>query len=182
MMPGGIEHARRHPAACAAWLTSTLGPDGITVSVAHHDAALTVFDVRLDAPPPKDLPGYPAEQVRVNVGRTGEVWAVPVRGDERAWCHRYPYLTTQQIVSQPRQRLTWIGITGPLCLEYPRDPPHLRWHWTERLHTYMRIVQRHLWSEEYWRRHGAWPVEDAPHGDAADGTIHLIRTLELRSA
>ena len=138
--------------------------------------------MQLDPPAPEYLPGYPAEHLRVNVDNTGEIWAVPVGGDERAWCHRYPYMSLAEILSRSPAKLTWIGITGPLCLEYPFDPPHLRWHWSDGLVPYLRMVQRHLWSEEYWRRHGAWPIEDAPHGDRPDGAAHPILSKQLRSA
>lgn len=50
---------------------------------------------------------------------------------------------------------------GALCLWYPRDPSHLRWGWVDGLDTYLRLVQRHLWSEEYCRRHNHWPADDA---------------------
>ena len=41
-------------------------------------------------------------------------------------------------------------------------------------------LQRHLWCEEYRRRHGSWPVEDAPLGHRPDGRPHPVRIPSLR--
>jgi hypothetical protein len=163
-------------------LTEVLAADGITVEVAHHSPTLTVLDVRFGAPPREHLPNYPEEHVRVNVRHDGQIGAVPLADDQRRWLHRYPYLTIHQLLRQPDEQLSWSRLTGPLCLQYPFDPPHLRWQWDDGLDLYLRVVQRHLWSEEYWRRHGHWPVEDAPHGHPADGSPHPILTSELLTA
>jgi hypothetical protein len=182
MTPGGLQHLRRQPNGCAIWLTETLAGEGIAVEVAHHSPSLTVLDVRFGAPPQHHLPGYPEERIRVNVRADGQIGAVPSASDRRPWHHRYPYLTLQELLGQPQEELTWARLTGPLCLEYPFDPPNLRWQWDDGLHVYLRIVQRHLWSEEYWRWHGHWPVEDAPHGHSIDGSPHPILTPELKTA
>lgn len=136
---------RHYPHACAKQLNALLADDGITVKVCHHDPRLTVLDVRIDPPPAHCLPGYPAEHLRVVISSDLGVQAVPI-GADRAWRHRYPI---------PCESNNWVtSLTGPLCLEYPLDPPHLRWSWSDGLDTYLRIAQRHLWSEEFWRRHG----------------------------
>lgn len=43
---------------------------------------------------------------------------------------------------------------------------------------YITIVHRHLQAEEYWRRTGRWPAEDAPHGEGH----HPIQTPEMQTA
>ena len=76
----------------------------------------------------------------------------------------------------------WLSVSGGLCLEYPKDPPHLRWDWGKGFDTYLQVVQRHLWLEEFYRRHNYWPCEAAPHGEPLDGRPHKVATLHLRSA
>jgi hypothetical protein len=59
MTPGSLEHLPGRPDRGAVGLNEALRDDGITVDVAHHEAALTVLDVRFAAPPADHLPGYP---------------------------------------------------------------------------------------------------------------------------
>ncbi len=70
------------------------------------------------------------------------------------------------------------GLIGELCLWCPGDPRQLRWAWSDGLAAYITIVHRHIQAEEYWRRTGRWPAEDAPHG----GTSHPIQTSAMRTA
>lgn len=119
------------------------------------------------APPLELKPhGYPDETVRIvqlaDIQRHPLPYALP-EGPARAWKHRYP-------VSPPLY-------IAPLCLWYPDDPPVLRWDWSQDFLTYIAIVQRHLWFEEYYRRTGCWPAEDAPHGHRSDGAPHPIRSI-----
>jgi hypothetical protein len=179
---GGLRWVRRQPHACARWLTDGADLWGVDARVVHHDSRLTVFHVRF-APPPADLPGYPDEQVRITVAGDGRIQTVPVSGDKRAWYHRYPRLEVVDLLQlRSTDRVPWEVLVGALCLWYPDDPAHLRWHWSDGVDAYLRVVQRHLWSEEYWRRHGTWPVEDAPHGHRPDRRPHPIITPHLRSA
>lgn len=176
-------HVHSNPHGCADWLSDAGVVGGVAVTVALSDGRVTVFDVRFEPPPAEHLPGYPAEHLRVTVCADGRVYAVPVAGDERVWLHRYDHYTVKEFLALPRSMtIPWESLLGPLCLEYPDDPAQLRWHWDDGLDAYLRVVQRHLWFEEYWRRHGAWPVEDAPHGHRPDGRPHPITTPELRSA
>lgn len=172
MTPGALDHVRKDPHGCAQWLTADDTTGGITVTVVLHDCAMTVFDVRYEPPPPDRLPGYPAEQVRITVRGDGKVYAVPVNANNRRWLHRYPHPEAADLLDLPTAPVAWETLFGSFCLEYPHDPDHLRWHWKDGIDAYLRIVQRHLWFEQYWRRHDAWPVEDAPHGHRADGRPH----------
>ncbi len=179
---GSFQYFWREPIACADWLSRVLFRNGIAVALAYRDPACVILDVRFAPPPPEHLNGYPEERVRVNILAHGQVGAVPVAAERRLWCHRYPYITPNDAAQRPQEDFNWVRITGPLCLDYPSDPSHLRWQWADGLDMYLRIVQRHLWSEEYWRRYGHWPVEDVPHGERADGQRHPILTPELRCA
>ena len=183
MTRGGLDRVRRNPDECSRWLTVSGVVGGVNVTVARSDIGLTVFDVRFEPPPPEHLPGYPAERVRVTVRANGDIFAVPIGDDDRAWLHRYPRLSISELLTAPKSaKILWEHLLGPLCLEYPKDPDRLRWHWSDGIDAYVRIVQRHLWCEEYWRRHGAWPVEDTPHGHRPNGLPHPITNTALRAA
>lgn len=183
MKPGGLDHVRGSPQTCIRWLKESGAVDGMDIRLVRHNKRLTIFDVRFEPPPPRRLPGYPAERVRVVVRANGHIHAVPVGSDERAWLHRYLRLSIGRVLRWTKSTpMPWQELLGSLCLEYPLDPGYLRWHWSDGIDTYLRIVQRHLWCEEYWRRHGSWPVEDAPHGHRPDGLPHPIKTPGLRAA
>lgn len=170
---------RGDPSGCVRWLNTGAELWRTTVELVMHTPGLTVLDVEL-GPPPPELPGYPAEHVRITVRANGEIFAVPMGGDQRPWLHRYPRLTLGRIVAAPLgERMPWEQLLGCLCLWYPRDPEHLHWRWADGLDGYVRLVQRHLWSEKYWRRHDHWPAEDAPHGTRPDGRPHPILTPTL---
>ena len=172
---GWLDHARRNPHGCGRWLTVSGVVGGANVTVVRHGITLTVFEVLFEPPPAEHLPGYPAECVRVTVQADGGIFAVPVGRTERIWLHRYQSYSIPEIMALPKAtRMSCEHLLGSLCLEYPRDPSHLRWNWSDGIDAYLRIVQRHLWSEEYWRRHGAWPAEDVPHGHRSDGRPYPI--------
>lgn len=111
--------------------------------------------------------GYPIEQVAISVWANGHITAVPVDPAHRQWLHRYPVGQTGDL-----------HLIGQLCLWFPEDPRQLRWEWSDGLVTYITIVHRHLQAEEFWRRTGRWPAEDAPHG-AGD---HPVRTPAMQTA
>lgn len=139
---------------------------------------------------------YPTERVAISILTTGAVAAVPVDARDRAWLHRNPHvelnrwrgLRSTMFASAPpavreaaaRQDLLHSDIRypGDLCLWYPNDPRSLRWEWDDGLIAYITIVHRHLQAEEFWRRTGTWPAEDAPHGYGP----HPIRTEAVRVA
>lgn len=175
MIAGSFEQVRTDPAGCATWLCSAGGFAGTATTVVMHTAAVTVFDVQFPEPPQDALPGFPAERVRISVGPDGEVVAVPVPGQagKRSWLHRYPLVHPCSAVAR-EQKVPWIFLFAGLCLEYPKDPDHLRWSWDDGIDAYLRVVERHLWYEEQWRRTGVWPVEDTPHGERPDGSPHPI--------
>ncbi len=183
MRRGSLADVRGDPHGCVRWLTLSRVVHGVEVTVVRHNDMLSIFDVRLDQPPREHLPGYPAEHVRVTVLASGRAFAVPINGDNRAWLHRYSRHSISELLFLPSGvRIPWEHLLGSLCLECPDDPDHLRWQWRDGIDAYLRIVQRHLWYEEYWRREGSWPVEDAPHGHRLDGHPHPIITPALRSA
>ena len=66
-----------------------------------------------------------------------------------------------------------------LCLWYPNDPRSLRWEWPDGIEQYVTRVHRHLHFEEYYRREGEWPVEDAPHAEPVNGA-HPILSAFMR--
>jgi hypothetical protein len=75
-----------------------------------------------------------------------------------------------------------VELVGGLCLWYPDDPTQLKWSWQNGLDDFVRILQRHLWFEESWRRMGDWPVEEAPHGRRPDNTSHPVLDQRLFKA
>lgn len=182
-MLGGLDHVRRNPHGCSRWLTVAGVVGGAQVSVIRHHVAVTIFDVRFEPPPRQHLPGYPAEQARITVQAAGSIFAVPVGDSERIWLHRHRCYSIPELLALPKSAtIPSEHLLGSLCLEYPLDPSYLRWDWADGIDAYFRIVQRHLWSEEYWRRHGTWPAEDVPHGHRSDGRSYPITTATLRTA
>lgn len=173
MTPGSFEHARTDPAGCAQWLNDAGGFNGTTTTVVWHDDQVTIFAVEFPVPPQDVLPGFPAEQVRVTVRSDGEIFTVPSSNGRRTWLHRYPHVHPTSTIAA-KQLVPWASLLAALCLQYPNDPAHLRWNWSDGLDSYLRVVERHLWYEEQWRRTGTWPVEDTPHGERSDGTPHPL--------
>lgn len=179
---GALQHALADPDGCALWLSHEADLWETDVEVVAIATRLTIFHVAFGPPPPA-LPGYPPEHVRVTIRADGDVCAVPFAADARRWLHRHTRLSPSEIIRTPANvQIPWESLLGALCLWYPRDPNHLCWGWVDGLDAYLRLVQRHLWSEEYWRRHEHWPAEDAPHGERTDGRPHPILTPALRSA
>ena len=52
-----------------------------------------------------------------------------------------------------------------LCLYYKEDPDERRWKPEDGLRRLFDLARRHVTGEYLWRRTGAWPVEEAPHGE-----------------
>lgn len=133
-----------------------------SVRVAHISRREVRMNLRFKPWPEMAAEGYPVERVRLEIRANGDVRAYPAtRMSRRTWKHRYPS-------------------DGQLCLYYPNDPGALVWssesHSLEKL---LGIISRHLQAEEYFRRNGHWPWEDAPHGaEASKGPqTPLMRTL-----
>ncbi|MEP6527080.1 MAG: hypothetical protein ABJA86_07930 [Nocardioidaceae bacterium] len=128
-----------------------------------------VFDLTFDPIPEWTAEGYEQERGRVSVRPDGAIYAFPL-GPERPWKHR------QSSPLGPK----FGTLAGELCLVYSRDPRPLRWEWEDGFEEFVSRVHRHLFFEEYARRHhNEWPVEDAPHGHPTSGT-HPIVTREMR--
>lgn len=53
---------------------------------------------------------------------------------------------------------------GALCMWFPYDPPEQRWTRNDGPVALLGHVVAHLLREEWWRRTGEWPGEEAPHG------------------
>lgn len=126
-----------------------------------------VFDLSFQ--PLQGLESFAPERARIAVSPMADVFAFPLGVRQRRWNHR---------------NLSPFGyqfgyLAAELCLYYPGDPRALRWEWDDGFVAYVSRVHRHLFYEEYWRRTGAWPVEDAPHGEPK-GDVHPIATAFMR--
>lgn len=119
--------------------------------VVLHDAGGVVVELVLAPWEPAARAGFPHERVRLLATTRSDVWVIPQDADDRRWKHRMP----DDVAS---------GHFRELCLWRPGDDPALVWQWVDGLVDLLSIVHRHLHYEEYWRRTGEWPVEDAPHG------------------
>lgn len=137
----------------------------VDAEVVVKGAGFVCMWLTLDPWAPMADEGYPVERVAVTSFSDGTVRAVPVAARERRWAHRYPFVSGSLLQ------------LGHLCLWYPSDPPALKWSWSDGFVDFVTIVHRHLMAEEYWRRHGRWPAEDAPHGEGD----HPILDPKLRS-
>ena len=135
----------------------------VNASVVRADPDLVTLYIELRPWPPMAREGYPVERLGLVIQRSGATYVFP-HAVERRWNHLY--------------RLADLGL-GYLCLWYPRDPQALRWSWSDGLESLLSIVHRHLMGEEYWRRNGVWPWEDAPHGDEPKAAPHPIRTATM---
>ena len=90
----------------------------------------------------------------MEVAADGGVAAFPLSTEPRKWEHRYP--------NDGRNG------PGPLCLFFPDDPAPITWSpETGSFEDILGIISRHLQAEEFFRREGRWPWEDAPHGQQA---------------
>lgn len=177
VVPRGLRQVIANPNSTAAWLSSHGDLWGTAVEVLRRDDNATTFEVEFTPPP--QIAEYPVELVRILVRHDGEVFAVPVAGDDRSWKHRNSRISVRELVKLGRRPLPWESLLGSLCLWYPRDPARLRWTWRHGLDGYLRLTQRHLWNEEYHRRNGEWVGEDVPHGERPDGRPHPIMSREL---
>lgn len=137
----------------------------LDAKVCLRDATAVVIEVELAPFRPAAEAGFPTERVRVLATRRKKVWVIPQDADRRRWLHRNANAPT-------------LGGFGDLCLWYRDDDPALAWEWEDGLVDLLTIAHRHLQFEEYWRRFGSWPVEDAPHGT---GTFP-IKTLSMKNA
>lgn len=128
--------------------------------VCLHDADGVVIELELAPWAPAAQQDFPTERVRILATGSRRACVVPQDAHGRQWKHRMP------------------GDLGELCLWYPMDDEALIWKWEDGLVDLITIAHRHLHYEEYWRRTGRWPVEDAPHG-VGD---HPVLSPEMREA
>ncbi|HEY6935143.1 MAG TPA: hypothetical protein VI452_17210 [Marmoricola sp.] len=127
-----------------------------------------VLDLSFTPLPELAIEGYGSEQCRVSVRPGGDIYAFPL-GAPRTWRHRNP--------SPLGSRFGYLA--GDLCLWYPQDSRSLRWEWGDGLEQYVTRAYRHLFYEEYARRTGEWPIEDAPHAEPNTGA-HPVRSAFMR--
>ena len=175
-----FDYVRGNPQGCCRELVQSGAVSYVNLVTVLHTDGITVFDVAFE--PAVELKGYPVEQVKVSVLADSSIAAVPVGESGRPWHHRYPRCSIQEIIQSRDGPVHWLSVVGGLCLWYPGDPPAWRWTWDQGFDTYLQLVQRHTWAEEYYRRHGEWPVEDAPHGERPDGNPHPFDPALLRCA
>ncbi|WP_237768143.1 hypothetical protein [Serinicoccus sp. CNJ-927] len=124
------------------WHRSVLVSEGACLGEVRRDVAV----IRVGVAPPLELRahGYPDELLDIQIGPGLDYAVYPAQPEARKFEHRYP--------------------EGRLCLEMPDDPADRRWHREYGLESLVITGARHMWYEEYRRRTGEWPVEDAPHG------------------
>ncbi|WP_082948693.1 hypothetical protein [Mycobacterium sp. 1274756.6] len=134
-----------------------------------------VVDLTLAPPPELVIAGYANEGARVSISPAGEIFSFPL-GPRREWKHRYSFNPDGGCIRQ-------------LCLWFPEDPRPLRWVPDDGFEDYVARVHRHLFYEEFWRRTGFWPTEDAPHGNPGrqndtpgEQSAYPIRSAHLRQA
>lgn len=108
--------------------------------------------------------GFEVERVRVVATRDSQVLVYPIGQPGRTWRHRND------------------AGKGALCLQYPRDDASLLWLWDDGLEELLTRVRLHLLSEEVFRRDGAWPGEELPHGLPEDGVVWPVASLAMRRA
>lgn len=143
---------------------------GITVD--HLLEALRggiALDMTCTPLPELEVAGFQHERARIAIWPSGAIYSYPL-GPARTWHHRYPSPLGPEFGH----------LAGELCLWYPKDPRYLRWEWDDGLEQYVTRVYRHLFYEEYYRREGQWPVEDAPHDDPVTGGAHPICSAFMR--
>lgn len=121
------------------------------------------INMRLEAPVDAAAEGYPAEDVRIVALTNRQMFAYP-RGRRRTWRHR----------NQDDQ--------GALCLQHPGDDSALLWQWPDGLLPLITRVRFHLLCEESYRRTGAWPGPELPHGKAPDAELGVVADPVLRRA
>lgn len=142
---------------------------GVTVDrVLEPRSGGVVFDMSFTPLPELAAADYGEERGRVSIRPCGDIYAFPL-GPDRTWRHCKP----------SKLGARFGHLAGELCLWYPNDPRSLQWAWDDGLDQYVTRVYRHLFYEEYYRREGKWPVEDAPHADPANGA-HPIRSAFMR--
>lgn len=158
MAPGPLTAVLVDPHAVADEITRT--QFGVDLSVVDANEDRVIFVGSFDPPNAFAAKGYPREQARILVTAEGQALAFPVTDvGSRTWRHR--------------------NGRGDLCLWYAEDPRALRWEWDDGFDSFVAMVHRHLVYEEYFRRHGHWPVEEAPHGPG-DHRIERLETHWMR--
>lgn len=150
------------PAAAAHHLLHAHTVYGVEQAVGRTGpGGAALLELTLHPLPALERENYPTERIRIVIRPDHTVHAFPLDSADRTFKHRNP----------PPVR--------DLCLQYPGDETALLWIPADGLEPLVTLVYRHLLYEETWRRTGAWPTEDAPHGQPSYGT-HPLRTTRMR--
>jgi hypothetical protein len=149
------------PVRAAVAITTSGTVFGVAATGRATQCGAAVLDVMLDPLPGLAAAGYPVEKARIAILRDQRTFAYVLSGRARSFKHRNP---------PPSQSL---------CLQYSEDDAALRWIAEDGLEPLVTLVRRHLIFEEYNRRHGHWPCEDAPHGPSKAGA-HPVVTGRMR--
>lgn len=149
------------PASAAATITDAATMFGVVAVGRSTRYGAAVLEITLDPLPAFAAADYPVERARIAVLRDERTFTYALSGRARWFKHRNP----------PPSR--------SLCLQYSEDDSALRWVPSDGLEPLVTLVRRHLIFEEYNRRHGRWPCEDAPHGSAI-GQVHPVVTRQMR--
>ncbi len=182
MTPWGYEHVWGDPAGCCRGLVSSGAVTHVTLTLFQRVRRLVTLEARFE--PPLGFVDFPEETTRITVFDDRSVVTVPGGDAGRPWRHRYPRMSIAVLIGHLASTTApeWLRVFGALCLEFPGDPGRLRWSWARGFDIYLQMVQRHLLAEEFARRYGEWPVEEAPHGERADGRPHPLLTPMFRAA
>lgn len=121
-----------------------------------------ILEMTLDPLTALAAQGYPAEDVRIAILPDQRALAYVRSGRDRTFKHRNP------------------APDRSLCLQYDADDDALKWLPDDGLEELVTLVHKHVIYEEFNRRYGYWPCEDAPHGPAGAGG-HPVATPQMRT-
>jgi len=158
-----LDEVLLNPDAAAVYLQKSSAVFGVEAATGCHGAmGAAILELKLLPLPALAADNYPIERIRIVILSDLRVYSYPRGMPGREFLHRN-FLPGSE-----------------LCLQYDGDDPAMRWLPEDGLEPLVTLVHRHLMFEEYWRRTGRWPIEDAPHGPAPSGTTYPVRTERLR--
>jgi len=66
-----------------------------------------------------------------------------------------------------------------LCMWRPGDPPERRWVDEDGLLALFGMTAEHLFKEAWWREHGEWLGDEAPHGELVFADLESGARLDV---